>query len=97
MLAPMAQITCIETNISPPTSTIPPGEKEPNVDTMKTSAKMSHTPRVNRNCASSLRLFLAAIKPALAPASSTNTGAQKCVIHRVKKMPGVGPPAGCPE
>ena len=89
MLAPMAQITCIETNTSPPASAIPPGEKVANVDTMKISTKMSHTPRVKRNRASSLRLFLPAIRPALTPASSTNTGAQKCVIQRVANNPAV--------
>jgi hypothetical protein len=34
---------------------------------------------------------------ALVPAKKTNAGAQKCVTQRVKKMPGVGPPAGSPE
>ena len=34
---------------------------------------------------------------AAVPAKKTNAGAQKCVIHRVKKTPGVGPPAGTPE
>src|SRR5258708_11933826 len=33
----------------------------------------------------------------LVPARKTNHGAQKCVIHRVKKIPGLGPPAGNPE
>jgi hypothetical protein len=34
---------------------------------------------------------------ALVPARKMNAGAQKCVTHRVKKIPGVGPPAGRPE
>ena len=89
MLAPMAQITCIEAKTSPPASAIPPGEKVANVDTMNTSTKISHRPRVKRNRASSPRLFRAAIRPALTPASSTKTGAQKCVIQRVANNPAV--------
>jgi hypothetical protein len=33
----------------------------------------------------------------LVPARKMKAGAQKCVIQRVKKIPGVGPPAGRPE
>src|ERR1700722_7765128 len=33
----------------------------------------------------------------LVPARKIKAGAQKWVIQRVKKMPGVGPPAGSPE
>ena len=36
-------------------------------------------------------------KNALVPAKNANAGAQKWVTHRVKKIPGVCPPAGRPE
>ena len=61
----------------------------PDVDMTNTSMKISHTPRVNRNRANSLGLFRATISPALVPARSTNTGAQKCVIQRVANNTGV--------
>ena len=44
---------------------------------------------MTRKRARSARLFLAPTSPALVPASSTNTGAQKCVIHRVTNSPAV--------
>ncbi len=87
MLAPIAQITCIETKINPPAPAIPPGENVVSVETMKTSANTSHTPRVKSRVPNSLRLFFAPIRPALTPASATNTGAQKWVIHRVANKP----------
>ena len=83
MLAPMAQITCRLVHVSPPTCAMPRGEKVHAVAMRNISTTMSHAPRVNRKRASSRRLFLAAIRPALVPASSTNTGAQKWVIQRV--------------
>jgi hypothetical protein len=49
------------------------------------SSTISHRPRVARNRATSLRLRpLASDRNALVPARKTKTGAQKCVIHRVK-------------
>ena len=86
MLAPMAQITCREVQVSPPICAMPRGAKVQAVATTEISTTMSHAPRVNRKRASSPRLFLVAIRPALVPASSTNTGAQKWVIQRVAKM-----------
>ena len=76
----------MEIHLRPPASAIPPGEKVQAVEMTSISTRMSHTPRVKRNRASSLRLFLATISPALVPASSTNTGAQKCVIQRVANI-----------
>ena len=52
------------------------------------STRISHRPRVSRNRASSAGVLRDAISPALAPASSTNTGAQKCVIQRVAEQCG---------
>jgi hypothetical protein len=66
---------------------MPPGAKLHAVATTKISTAISQTPRVNRNRANSRRLFLPAIRPALVPASSTNTGAQKCVIQRTVNSP----------
>jgi hypothetical protein len=43
-------------------------------------------PLSKRNRPNSLRLFLDTIKLALTPASSTNTGAQKCVTQRVANI-----------
>ena len=83
MLAPMAQITPRAVHVSPPTCAMPRGEKVQAVEMRNISTAMSQTPRVNRKPAISRRLFLAAIRPALVPASSTNTGAQKWVIQRV--------------
>src|SRR6186997_207755 len=52
-----------------------------------TSIKASHAPRVSKNHASSrLGLPRWSEMPAPAPANSTNTGAQKCVTHRVRKV-----------
>ena len=83
MLAPMAQITCRAVHVRPPTCAMPPGENVHAVAMMETSTRMSHAPRVTRKRANSPRVFLVAIRPALVPASSTKTGAQKCVIQRV--------------
>ena len=53
------------------------------------STNTSQSPRVTRSRARSCRFFRAAIRPALVPASRTNTGAQKCVIQRVTKSAAV--------
>ena len=52
---------------------------------MVSSRKTSQRPRFNRNMESSCLLFLRPIKNAEVPARKINTGAQKWVIHRVKK------------
>ena len=49
------------------------------------STTISHRPRVNRNVPSADGVLRDVIRPALVPARNTNTGAQKCVIQRVKK------------
>ena len=85
MLAPMAQITCIGTTISPPTCSMPHGAKLHAVAITTHSTTISHRPRVNRNAPNADRVLRTVIKPALVPARNTNTGAQKCVIHRVTK------------
>ncbi len=54
------------------------------VDTTNHSMSTSHRPRVSRNLPSCAGLLRATISPALVPARNTNTGAQKCVIQRVK-------------
>jgi hypothetical protein len=77
MLAPIAQMTCSGVHVSPPTSASPPGEKVQAVAMRDISTRMSHSPRVKRNRANSVRLFRAAIRPALVPASSTNTPVRK--------------------
>ena len=89
MLAPIAQITCIATRMEPPISGMPRGENVARLLRTNTSMKINHAARLTRNCASACRLFRAVISPALVPASSTNTGAQKCVIQRVKKTAAV--------
>ncbi len=55
------------------------------------STTISHRPRVQRKRESwaLVRPGRASQRRALVPASSTNTGAQRCVIHRVKKSSGV--------
>ena len=83
MLAPMAQITCSDVQVNPPNCAMPRGAKVQPVAMTTISTAMSQTPRVNRKRASSARLFRVAIRPALVPARSTNTGAQKWVIQRV--------------
>jgi hypothetical protein len=89
MLAPITHITCIAMRISPPTSAIPQGENVPSVEMMNISTNTSHMPRVKRNRPSSRGVFLDAISPALVPARSTNTGAQKWVIQRVPNIAAV--------
>ena len=62
------------------------------------SSTTSRSPRVARNFASARESF--SRRPsryAPVPASRQNVGATKCVIQRVKKMAGDGPPAGSPE
>ena len=93
MLAPMAQITCITTPTRPSSCSIPHGAKLQAVATTNHSMKISHTPRLNRNAPNADGVLRDVIRPALVPARNTNTGAQKCVIQRVKKsaapMPGL--------
>ena len=84
MLAPMAQMTCMNTSVLPPSCSMPPGEKLVAVEMTKISTKISHRPRVSRNRHSSAGVLRATMSPALVPARNTNTGAQKCVIQRVK-------------
>ncbi len=48
------------------------------------SSSISHSPRFNKKPANSFFVFLSPTKNAEVPARNTNTGAQKCVIHRVK-------------
>ena len=86
MLTPMAQITCRNSQVLPPNCSMPPGAKLIAVDITNHSTKISHRPRVSRNCASSAGVLRATISPALVPARNTNTGAQKCVIQRVKRQ-----------
>jgi hypothetical protein len=62
---------------------MPPGAKLVAVEIMKISTKISHNPRVSRNRPRSAGLLRATMSPALVPDRNTNTGAQKCVIHRV--------------
>ena len=88
MLAPIAQITCIVTRICPPTCGMPAGAKVANVETTNHSMPISHRPRVNRRCARSVGVLRHDISPALTPASSTKTGAQKCVIARHEQAEG---------
>lgn len=57
--------------------------------TMTASTKISHKPRVKRNHATCFLLVWTPYKNADVPARKTNTGAQKCVIQRVKKSNGV--------
>ncbi len=84
MLAPMTQITCITTPTRPPSCSMPQGAKLHAVATTRHSTRISHRPRVNRNLPRADGVLRDAIRPALAPARNTNTGAQKCVIQRVK-------------
>ena len=59
------------------------------------SSRTSHRPRRSRK-----RETSGCRRPyryALVPARKMKAGAQKWVIQRVKKMPGVGPPGGRPE
>ena len=83
MLAPMAQITCMNASVRPPSGSMPPGANVVAVEITKISMRMSHTPRVSRNHASSRGDLRATMSPALVPDRNTNTGAQKCVIQRV--------------
>ena len=50
------------------------------------SNSISQRPRFIRKVASSFFVFLSPTKKAEVPARKTNTGAQKFVIHRVKKI-----------
>ena len=50
-----------------------------------TSSNINHNPRFNKNAANSFLVFLSPTKNAEVPARNTNTGAQKLVIHLVKK------------
>jgi hypothetical protein len=84
MLTPMAQMTCSSRKICPLKLGSPSGAKLIAVDTTTISMNTSHRPRVIRNHASSRGVLRAAMSPALVPARNTNTGAQKCVIQRVK-------------
>jgi hypothetical protein len=55
-----------------------------------TSKKASHRPRVSSSHASSpLDRPRVPARKADVPARKMNTGAQKCVIQRVRKIPGV--------
>ena len=54
------------------------------VEMTKISMNTSHTPRVSRKRPDRAGDLRAAMSPALTPARHTNTGAQKCVIQRVK-------------
>jgi hypothetical protein len=59
-------------------------KKTPNFTTVSSST-INHKPRVTRNFDSSRLLFPRAnCKYTLVPARNTKTGAQKCVIQRVK-------------
>ena len=85
MDAPMAQMTCSTSRICPPSSGTPStGDRVQAVEMIATSTNTSQRPRLTRNAASSLRLFLPAMRPAEVPARNTNTGAQKCVTQRVR-------------
>ena len=64
---------------------MPHGANEKAVAITNHSIASSHSPRVSRNRPTCAGVFRAVISPALVPARNTNTGAQKCVIHRVKK------------
>ena len=57
----------------------------------------SQRPRFNRKPDNCFFVFLLPTINAERPARKLNAGAQKCVIHLVKKIPTVGPPAGRPE
>ena len=58
--------------------------------TIMISAKTSQSPRVKRNHAVSLMFsFFEPRRKADVPARKRNTGAQKCVIQRVKNSSGV--------
>jgi len=83
MLAPMAQITCMKASVLPPNCSSPPGDSVMAVEMIAISTKISQRPRVSRNRHKSPALLRATMSPALVPDSSTNTGAQKCVIQRV--------------
>ena len=53
--------------------------------TINTSQNINQNPRDNKNKRVSEVAFLEAIKAMDAPERRINVGAQKCVIHRVKK------------
>src|SRR3546814_3385137 len=53
MLTPIAQMTCRIRNILPPNCALPPGAKLMAVEITNHSMNTSHSPRVNRNQASS--------------------------------------------
>ena len=89
MLAPIAQITCIGTITRPCSGARPNGANVNAVEITNHSTRISQTPRFSRKEPSSDGLLRAVIRPALVPASSTNTGAQKWVIQRVKKSVGL--------
>src|SRR6185436_4999115 len=80
---PIAQMTCQMTkrydklNVAPNSTSV-------------ISTKTSHRPRVTRNRETAPRLMprrVARYEPV--PARNTNTGAQKCVAHRVKNSAAV--------
>ena len=61
------------------------------------SSTTSSSPRVIRNADQRRRVSGSCRRGyALVPARNANAGAQKCVTHRVKNTPAVGPPAGTP-
>jgi hypothetical protein len=84
MLAPIAQITCSGMTMSPFACGKPNGANDHPVEITNHSMKINHRPRLSRNAPSSRGVLRPLISPALVPASSTNTGAQKCVTQRVK-------------
>ncbi len=57
--------------------------------TITSSANTSHKPLEIKNPLSCFLLFLKPCKYAEVPDKKTNTGAQKCVIHRVRNRKGV--------
>src|SRR5262245_60670776 len=85
---PRAQITPA---ISRPTSRLKVHAQRSTVS----SSSTSHSPRVTRKRARPGGFL--PCRSALVPARKKKAGAQKCVIQRVKKTPGVDPPAGTPE
>ena len=88
MLAPIAQMTCIAMKMRPPSSGIPDKRNVPAKEITVTSISTSHAPRAKRKRASSAGCRRFPARPALTPASNTNTGAQKCVTQRVRNRAG---------
>lgn len=93
MLAPIAQMTCMNTRgVTAQFGNAQRGEGDP-VEMITTSTNSSHKPRFIRKAPSSAGFFRAVIRPAEVPARNTKAGAQKWVIQRVRYS--AGETSGC--